>query len=149
MPASVDERPQWQAVRIHLGIAVGSNNPVIVKLHLFNPSECGGQGIADFIPKTSDVDLVNSFGCLGQCRAPPVISRASYGNGAFHFQVSVVATGAGVDVYVCLVVPLSSVKGGERVYHCGGGIVYHRHDEKGLNWEPGGVKSGAVSAVLE
>ena len=41
------------------------------------------------------------------------------------------------------------VKGGEKVYHCGGGIVYHRHDEKELNWEPGGVRSGAVSAVLE
>ena len=25
------------------------------------------------------------------------------------------------------------VKGGEKVYHCGGGIVYHRHDEKELN----------------
>ena len=25
----------------------------------------------------------------------------------------------------------------------GGGIVYHRHDEKGLNWELGGVRSGA------
>ena len=36
-----------------------------------------------------------------------------------------------------------AVKGGEKVYHCGGGIVYHRHDEKGLNWEPGGVRSGA------
>ena len=36
-----------------------------------------------------------------------------------------------------------SVKGGEKVYHCGGGIVYHRHDEKGLNWEPGGIRSGA------
>ena len=35
------------------------------------------------------------------------------------------------------------VKGGEKVYHCGGGIVYHRHDEKRLNWEPGGVRSGA------
>ena len=35
------------------------------------------------------------------------------------------------------------VKGGEKVYHCGGGIVYHRHDEKGLNWEPGGIRSGA------
>ena len=35
------------------------------------------------------------------------------------------------------------VKGGEKVYHCGGGIVYHRHDEKGLNWEPGRVRSGA------
>ena len=34
------------------------------------------------------------------------------------------------------------VKGGEKVYHCGGGIVYHRHDEKELNWEPGGVRSG-------
>ena len=22
-------------------------------------------------------------------------------------------------------------------------IVYHRHDEKGLNWEPGGIRSGA------
>ena len=37
----------------------------------------------------------------------------------------------------------TSVKGGEKVYHCGGGIVYHRHDEKGLNWEPGGIRSGA------
>ena len=36
-----------------------------------------------------------------------------------------------------------SVKGGEKVYQCGGGIVYHRHDEKRLNWEPGGVRSGA------
>ena len=36
-----------------------------------------------------------------------------------------------------------TVKGGEKVYHCGGGIVYHRHDEKELNWEPGGVRSGA------
>ena len=35
------------------------------------------------------------------------------------------------------------VKGGEKVFHCGGGIVYHRHDEKGLNWEPGGIRSGA------
>ena len=24
-------------------------------------------------------------------------------------------------------------KGGEKVYHCGGGIVYHRHDEKELD----------------
>ena len=39
--------------------------------------------------------------------------------------------------------PGGSVKGGEKVYHCGGGIVYHRHDEKRLNWEPGGVRSGA------
>ena len=30
-----------------------------------------------------------------------------------------------------------------KVDHCGGGIVYHRHDEKGLNWEPGGIRSGA------
>ena len=37
----------------------------------------------------------------------------------------------------------AGVKGGEKVYHCGGGIVYHRHDEKGLNWEPGGIRSGA------
>ena len=36
-----------------------------------------------------------------------------------------------------------AVKGGEKVVHCGGGIVYHRHDEKKLNWEPGGVRSGA------
>ena len=35
------------------------------------------------------------------------------------------------------------VKGGEKVCHCGGGIVYRRHDEKGLNWEPGGIRSGA------
>ena len=35
------------------------------------------------------------------------------------------------------------VKGGEKVYHCGGGIVYHRQDEKEQNWEPGGVRSGA------
>ena len=39
--------------------------------------------------------------------------------------------------------PNPGVKGGEKVYHCGGGIVYHRHDEKGLNWEPGGIRSGA------
>ena len=38
---------------------------------------------------------------------------------------------------------IMSVKGGGKVDHCGGGIVYHRHDEKGLNWEPGGVRSGA------
>ena len=31
---------------------------------------------------------------------------------------------------------MASVKGGEKVYHCGGGIVYHRHDEKGLaGWD--------------
>ena len=35
------------------------------------------------------------------------------------------------------------VKGGEKVYHRGGGTVYHPHDEKELNWEPGGVRSGA------
>ena len=35
------------------------------------------------------------------------------------------------------------VKGGEKVGHRGGGIVYHRHDEKELNWEPDGVRSGA------
>ena len=34
-------------------------------------------------------------------------------------------------------------KGGEKVYHCGGGIVYQRQDEKEPNWEPGGVRSGA------
>ena len=37
----------------------------------------------------------------------------------------------------------SYVKGREKVYHCGGGIVCHPHDEKELNWEPGGVRSGA------
>ena len=35
------------------------------------------------------------------------------------------------------------VKGGEKVYHCGGGIRLHLHDEKGLNSEPDGVRSGA------
>ena len=35
------------------------------------------------------------------------------------------------------------VKGGDKVFHRGGGIVYHQHDEKELNWEPGGVRSGA------
>ena len=34
-----------------------------------------------------------------------------------------------------------TVKGGDKVYHCGGGIVYHRHDEKEVNWEPGGVRN--------
>ena len=42
-----------------------------------------------------------------------------------------------------VVVADEGVKGGEKVYHCDGGIVYHRHDEKGLNWEAGGVRSGA------
>ena len=49
-------------------------------------------------------------------------------------------------LYLCDSEPslvLLSVKGGEKVHHCGGGIVYHRHDEKGLNWEPGGIRSGA------
>ena len=36
-----------------------------------------------------------------------------------------------------------AVKGGDKVFHCGGGIVYHRHDGKELNWETGGVRSGA------
>ena len=36
------------------------------------------------------------------------------------------------------------VKGGEKVGHHGGGIVYHQHDEKELNWEQGGIRSGAV-----
>ena len=39
--------------------------------------------------------------------------------------------------------PGMCVKGAEKVDHYGGGIVYHRHDEKGLNWEPGGVRSRA------
>ena len=49
------------------------------------------------------------------------------------------------DGYVALmwIVNGIRVKGGEKVCHCGGGIVYHRHDEKGLNWEPGGIRSGA------
>ena len=38
---------------------------------------------------------------------------------------------------------VANVKSGEKVGHRGGGIVYHRHDERGLNWEPGGVRSGA------
>ena len=52
--------------------------------------------------------------------------------------ISLVALGTGMAVGTIL-----GVKGGEKVYHCGGGIVYHRHDEKGLNWEPGGIRSGA------
>ena len=28
------------------------------------------------------------------------------------------------------------VKGGEKVYHCGGGIVYHPHDEVALGGQP-------------
>ena len=49
------------------------------------------------------------------------------------------------DAYIMPLVEYTrrTVKGGEKVYHCGGGIVYHRHDEKGLNWEPGGIRSGA------
>ena len=39
-----------------------------------------------------------------------------------------------------LVVHALPVKGGDKVYHRGGGIVYHRHDEKELNWEPGRVR---------
>ena len=35
------------------------------------------------------------------------------------------------------------IKGGDKVFHRGGGIVYHPHDEKELNCEPGGVRSGA------
>ena len=35
------------------------------------------------------------------------------------------------------------VNGAGKLGHWGGGIVYHRHDEKGLKWEPGGVMSGA------
>ena len=29
------------------------------------------------------------------------------------------------------------------MYHCGRGIVYQPHDKKELNWEQGGVRSGA------
>ena len=39
-----------------------------------------------------------------------------------------------------------AVKGGEKVGHRGGGIVYHRHDEKELNWELRGVRSGGSPA---
>ena len=39
--------------------------------------------------------------------------------------------------------PPQDVKGGEKAYTCGGGIVYHRQDEKEPNWEAGGVRSGA------
>ena len=35
------------------------------------------------------------------------------------------------------------VNGGGKVYHRGGGIMYHRHDEKESNGEPGGVSSRA------
>ena len=35
------------------------------------------------------------------------------------------------------------VKGGEKVYRCGGAKVSHWHDEKEPNWVPGGVRSGA------
>ena len=41
------------------------------------------------------------------------------------------------------------VKGGDKVFHCGGGIVYHRHDGKEPNWEPGWVRSGAGVADPE
>ena len=27
--------------------------------------------------------------------------------------------------------------------------MYHRHDEKGLNWEPGGVRSGVVRIIRD
>ncbi len=37
----------------------------------------------------------------------------------------------------------ATVIGGVKVDHCGGGIVYHRPDEEELNWETGGVRSGA------
>ena len=55
------------------------------------------------------------------------------------FQSGVASAEHGAPVHRATV----CVKGGEKVYHCGGGIVYHRHDEKGLNWEPGGIRSGA------
>ena len=35
------------------------------------------------------------------------------------------------------------VKGGEKVYSCGGAKVFHWYDEKELDWEPGEVRSGA------
>ena len=51
-------------------------------------------------------------------------------------------TNAGLILPATLALHLG-VKGGEKVYHCGGGIVYDPHDEKELNWESGGVRSGA------
>ena len=51
-----------------------------------------------------------------------------------------------VDVWVSVTV----VKGGEKVGHHGGGIVYHQHDGKELNWEQGwirGPQSGSGSGV--
>ena len=42
-----------------------------------------------------------------------------------------------------------AVKGGDKVVHCGGGIVYHRHDGKEPNWEPGGVRSGVVRIIRD
>ena len=38
-----------------------------------------------------------------------------------------------------------SVKGDEKVYSCGGAKVSHWHDEKELDWEPGGVRSGPAA----
>ena len=38
--------------------------------------------------------------------------------------------------------PPTDVKGGEKVYRCGEAKVFHWHDEKELDWEPGGVRSG-------
>ena len=64
-------------------------------------------------------------------RPDELFADTAYGSGRNAFEASRRGT------------ELVSVKGGEKVYHCGGGIVYHRHDEKGLNWEPGGIRSGA------
>ncbi len=41
------------------------------------------------------------------------------------------------------IVLIPSVKGGEKVDRWGGARVSHWHDEKELDWEPGGVRSGA------
>ena len=60
-----------------------------------------------------------------------------------------ITVGSCPSVQLCV---RDDVKGGDKVYHRGGRIVYHRHDEKELNWGPGGVRSGAgvrSSGVLD
>ena len=104
------------------------------------------------LPGTDGIDLMKD---IAETRDVPVIFLSAYG------QDKLVARAFDMGAADYMVKPFSptellarikaalrrrevpSVKGGEKVYHCGGGIVYHRHDEKGLNWEPGGIRSGA------